>query len=116
MKDEDEETRLRSAFGRLREEDEAGTPRFTSLIAGARSIASPVPIWRRRSALVLAAAVVILVIAIGLMDRKDAAPYPIDLGSTHWRGPTDFLLTVTMDPALTTVPRIGVTDFPWRTP
>jgi len=115
MTDENEE-RLRSAFGRLREEDEAKVPRFQSLIAGARSNAPSVAIWRRPSVLVLAAAAVILVIAIGLMDRKHPAPYPIDLASTQWRGPTDFLLTVTMDPGLTTVPRFGVTDFPWRTP
>jgi hypothetical protein len=114
MKDHNEE-RLRSAFGRLRGEDEVGAPSFQALISGGRST-PPVAGWRRRSVLVLAAAAAIGVIAFGLMHRKDREPYRIDLATTHWRGPTDFLLAVSVDPALSTVPRIGATDLRWRTP
>ncbi|MGH7701663.1 MAG: hypothetical protein ACREMO_01090 [Gemmatimonadales bacterium] len=115
MKDDNEE-RLRSAFGRLREEHEAGAPNFQALISGGRSSTPPAAAWRRRSILVLAAAAAIGVIAIGLMHRKDREPYRIGLATTHWRGPTDFLLAVSVDPVLSTVPRLGATDLPWRTP
>lgn len=110
------EDRLRSAFGRLRREDEAGAPTFQSLTSGGRRITpAPAP-WRRRTLLVLAAAAAIGAIAIVRMPRKDREPSRMDLTRTDWRGPTHFLLAVSLDPALSTVPRMGATDFPWRTP
>jgi hypothetical protein len=113
---DDSETQFRSAFGRLREEDEAGAPNFQALISEGRRHTPPVVWHRRRSILVLAAAAAIGVIAIGLKHWKDPEAYRIDLATTRWRGPTDFLLAVPVDPALSTVPRIGATDLPWRIP
>jgi hypothetical protein len=115
---DDDETRLRSLFTRLRSEDEAGAPDFESLMARSRSVALPSVARRRPMLMVLAAAAAALlgVIVIGRMDQHDRAPYSVDLGTTRWRGPTEFLLAVSMDPALSTVPRIGTPDLPWRIP
>lgn len=116
---DDNETRLRSAFGRLRSEDEAGAPDFQAMVSRGRSAAPPVPHWRRRGMLVLAAAAAaaaVGVIVLGRMERTARDPYPMDLTATRWRGPTEFLLAISMDPALSTVPRIGTPDLPWRTP
>ncbi len=115
MKDETED-RLRSAFERMREEDQGSAPNFQVLLSRVRTRMPVVGVGRRRSLLVLAAAAAIGAIAIGLTQLRTRAPYPIDLAATGWRGPTDFLLTVAVDPALSTVPRLGATALPWRIP
>ena len=111
---EDVERELRERFAKLRVEDAGATPEFGALLRSQRRTAEPPNrrLWR-----LLLAAAVLAVVAIGLSRiRRPGPPYGIDLASTSWRGPTDFLLVFPDDEALRTVPRLGEMDLNWRTP
>ena len=115
MNDEDERE-LREHFGKLRQEDAAGAPGFRSLLERPQGAAPRRrPARWLRSAMVAAA--ILAVIAIGVTRTGRPHPrYEIDLASTTWRGPTDFLLVTPDNETLRTVPRLGELDLNWRTP
>ena len=63
------------------------------------------------------AAAILAGIVIGVTrSRRPHLGYEIDLASTTWRGPTDFLLVTPDNETLRTVPRLGELDLNWRTP
>lgn len=113
---EEQEHELRERFARLRHEEGGAAPEFGALLR--RPVNQPPrrATGPRLTRLLLAAAV-LAIIAIGLsrIRRPDPA-YAIDLSSTRWRGPTDFLLVFPDDESLRTVPRLGELDLNWRTP
>jgi hypothetical protein len=115
MNDENERE-LRERFGRLRQEDASAAPRFHSLLerpVGAAPRRRPTP-WLRS---IMLAAAILAVIAIGVTrTHRPSTRYEIDLASTTWRGPTDFLLVTPDNETLRTVPRLGELDLNWRTP
>lgn len=113
---EDNDRELRQRFARLRDEEKQGAPDFSSLLR------RPVGKRQHRTGgqrlvwLGLAAAAV-LIVAIGLSRTRRSDPgYGVDLASTTWHGPTDFLLVFPDDPGLRTVPRLGELELNWRTP
>jgi hypothetical protein len=112
----DDERELRERFGRLREEDGRAAPGFRNLLERRAEVAD-----RRRPAtwlrpLMLVAAI-LAVVVIGVTRTHRPHPgYEIDLASTTWHGPTDFLLATPDNEALRTVPRLGELDLNWRTP
>ncbi len=113
---EDIERELRERFGRLRDEEAGAAPEFGGLLR--RRVKQPPhrPAGPRLAGLVLAA-VALAVIAIGLSRiRRPRPAYGVDLSSTSWHGPTDFLLVLPDDETLRTVPRLGEMDLNWRTP
>ncbi|MEO8138909.1 MAG: hypothetical protein ABI742_04630 [Gemmatimonadota bacterium] len=115
MNDENE-SELRERFGRLREEDVAAAPKFHSLLERP-VVAAPRHRPTRWLGSVMLAAAVLAVIAIGITRSRGPHPrYSIDLASTTWRGPTDFLLVTPDNETLRTVPRLGELDLNWRTP
>ena len=111
---EDNETELRERFARLRQEEGSAAPEFGALL---RRPVPPRGRSPRLARLVFAAAAVVAVIVIGVSrSRRPAPEYGVDLSSTGWRGPTDFLLVLPEDETLRTVPRLGEMDLNWRTP
>lgn len=113
---QDIERELRERFGLLRDEEGGAAPEFGALLRRRVKEPSGRPAGPRLGRLVLAAAA-LAVIAIGLSRIRRPAPgYAIDLSSTSWRGPTDFLLVFPDDETLRTVPRLGEMDLNWRTP
>jgi hypothetical protein len=113
---DDIERELRERLAKLRVEDAGATPEFGALLR--RPVKEP----PRRSAgprlarLVLAA-LALAVVAIALSRIRRPGPgYAVDLSSTSWHGPTDFLLMLPDDETLRTVPRLGEMDLNWRTP
>lgn len=111
MTDELDERDLRERFAALRAEDAQAAPDF-----GALRRRVPAPAAARPPLRLVLAAAALVVLAIGLLRlRRPAAPdYPIDLASTTWHGPTDYLLKLPDAPNLRTVPRIGETELNWR--
>ena len=114
MNDNDERE-LRERFARLRNEEGGAAPAFAALLRRPvrQSRRAPGPRMVRWA---LAAAAV-AVVAVGLSRFRRPAPgYGVDLASTSWHGPTDFLLVFPEDASLRTVPRLGEMDLNWRTP
>jgi hypothetical protein len=110
------ERELRERFARLRHEEGGAAPEFGALLR--RPVGEPPrrATGPRLIRLVLAAAA-IAVIAVGLSRIRRPDPgYAIDLSSTSWHGPTDFLLVFPDDESLRSVPRLGEMDLNWRTP
>ncbi len=111
-----EEEELRRRFGELRDAESRQAPEFRALLdRPARAPTARHP-GTRIGRLTLAAAVVALV-AIGV--TRSRRPHPmveIDLASTSWHGPTDFLLVLPDNESLRSVPRLGELDLNWRTP
>jgi hypothetical protein len=119
---EESEQELRESFQRLRADDATATPEFHALLHRTRPSISRTgtPHHQRnlrnlRNLRIAVAALALLAVLIWRTRRHPAEPgYAIDLASTTWHGPTDFLLAYPTDPALRTVPRLG--DLNWRTP
>ena len=113
---EDIERELRERFARLRDEERGAAPEFRALLRRPKEERPRGTAGPRLRRLVLAAAVVAIV-ALGLSRIRRPSPgYGIDLSSTSWHGPTDFLLVFPDDETLRTVPRLGELDLNWRTP
>lgn len=113
---DDGERDLHERFGRLREEDAGAAPGFRGLLQ--RPVGAGV--GRRpaaRSGLLLLAAAVLAGVVVSVARNRRAHPgYEIDLSSTTWHGPTDFLLVTLDDETLRSVPRLGELELNWRTP
>ena len=104
MSDDDRE--LRKLFAQLKGEDRARTPSFR---APAMRVAP-----RRRPIVRVALAAAIVVIAV-VLARPDQTPRimagpAVDLGTTAWRSPTDFLLNTPGSELLRSVPSVGSPD------
>lgn len=112
----DEMGDLRERFERLRGEEQRAAPAFQELL---HRPPRPRPASGRRLTRLVLAAAAVAVVAIGLsrlVRPKLGAEYAIDLSSTSWHGPTDFLLVLPEDASLRTIPRLGETNLNWRTP
>ena len=113
---EDIERELRERFGRLREEERGAAPEWRALLRRPAKEPAPRMAGPRLGRLVLAAlALAVVAIALSRFRRPDPR-YAIDLSSTSWHGPPDFLLLLPDDQTLRTVPRLGEMDLNWRTP
>lgn len=95
---------LRERFAVLREEEATNRPRF-GVPAERRLPRRIAPVW----VAVPAAAAVATVWFIGRDRGEPEAPYAIDLSSTAWAAPTDFLLETPGSDLLATLPDIGNT-------
>jgi hypothetical protein len=116
---DDEDRDLRELFARLRADDKAAARPFQAVVNEARR--------RRRSRepgglrRVAALAAILLLLAGGAVMVLSRQPHPgrrgppaalvrLDLRSTWWTAPTDFLLDTPGDRLLRTLPDLGPTD------
>ena len=98
------DTDLRGRFAALREEEARGRPQFVVPVER-RLPRRLAPAW-------IAVPVVAAVAALWLVGRDGGdpeAPYEIDLSSTAWVAPTDFLLGTPGSELLAALPTIGDT-------
>ncbi len=101
---------LRERFGALRREDAAEAPPFDALRAAARrrpAERSPLVRWAPAMVIVILA----VAVALGVLRPRPAKEPLVNLASTRWQSPTDFLLRVPGAEYLETLPRLE-----WRTP
>ena len=122
MRQDDDDRDLRARFAALREADQAAAAPFDTLLGAAerrqrRHSLAP------RVAAIAAALVLIAGGALSIVDHhrrmSQRAPATalvrLDLRSTWWRAPTDFLLDTPGDRLLRTVPALGSAD-DWNLP
>jgi hypothetical protein len=97
-----EDSRLRTHFANLREEDQSATPPFGRTAAAAAAIS------RRGSSLRIAlAAMPVLAIAVMLVVRTHRATDAIPRELAAWSSPTAFLLETPGKQLLNQTPRLG---------
>jgi hypothetical protein len=104
MSDDDRE--LRKLFARLKDEDRGRTPSFRApAMTGA-------PRRRPMARVVLAAAIVGIAVVLARPDQTPRITVrpAVDLGTTAWRSPTDFLLNTPGSELLRSVPSVGSPD------
>jgi hypothetical protein len=95
---------LRERFAALREEEARSRPRF-GVPAGRRLHRRIAPVWIA----VPAAAAIAAFWLVGGDRGEPEAPYVVDLSSTAWVAPTDFLLGTPGSDLFATLPAIGDT-------
>lgn len=106
MTERHDDDRLHEAFAALRREDARTTPPFVA----PRMQPRPWPLRRPLAAAATVAAALAIVVA-GWLTLRDTLPShvgPIDLASTTWVAPTDFLLRTPGAERLRGVPALGV--------
>ena len=97
-----EDSRLRTHFANLREEDRGAAPPFSRIAAGAAAFSS------RGSYLWIAlAAMPVLAIAVMLAVRTRPSTDAIPRGLAGWSSPTAFLLETPGKQLLKQTPRLG---------
>lgn len=108
MSDDLHEPDLRERFARLRAEDSASAPAF-SLKRPARAPRRQVPAWAMATA---AAASAVAVLWLTTADGNGNGPAAgLDLSTTAWVAPTDFLLETPGRDLLRALPRIGAVGY-----
>jgi hypothetical protein len=103
MTDDPDDTDLRKRFGALAAEDARAAPPFAIARTGRRG-------WT--GARLATAATVLLAVAGAAAygwwaGRTRPVPYPVDLATVTWEGPTDFLLQTPGAAMLRELPAIG---------
>ncbi|MGH7701233.1 MAG: hypothetical protein ACREMJ_12045 [Gemmatimonadales bacterium] len=98
---------LQELFDSLRRHAASAAPSFHATLAAARRRA----LRSRPLRLVatLAAGVVILLLAVTVVGRREPPVGAVDLAATSWQAPTDFLLQTPGADLLRTVPALGTT-------
>lgn len=104
MSDDDRE--LRKLFAQLKDEDRGHTPSFRAPVM---KVASR---WILPARVALAAAIVVIAVVLARPDQtpRTAMRPAVDLGTTAWRSPTDFLLNTPGSELLRSVPSVGSPD------
>jgi hypothetical protein len=96
---------LRMRFRAIAREDAAAAPDFSrARIDAARPVVRARRAWYSAGGFVAVSAAAALLFIVW----PKTPPYPIDLSSTDWSGPTDFLLDTPGSAMLRTVPAIGM--------
>jgi hypothetical protein len=110
MRDQ-EETRLRELFHRLKTEDELSAPPFSQTLDGQQRRDPVVSVWSFKLRLAVCLFAVIL-FAVPLMiyltqaSFESGEEFAVDV--LEWESPTDFLLTYLDEPLLITVPTVEI--------
>jgi hypothetical protein len=101
MNDDDRE--LRRLFARLKQEDRVRVPSFRTPVARESRR------WAWGGRVAVAAAIVLIALVLALPDRtpRTTAHQVVDLGTTAWQSPTDFLLITPGSELLRSVPTVG---------
>jgi hypothetical protein len=94
---------LRAQFGTLRHTTELGAPAFAATMSGVPERRRRAARTRRRvAAIAVGAGAAVLLLAVLAPHHKRAVL--MDLATTHWEAPTDFLLRAPGAELLRTVP------------
>jgi hypothetical protein len=119
VRPDDADRDLRELFARLKESDRAAAPLFQTVLGDAERRRRSQEQGTVRRIAAIAAAIVLLAggaLAV-LYDRLDprrpesaGTVVTVDLRSTWWQAPTDFLLDTPGDRLLRTVPTLGRAD------
>jgi hypothetical protein len=96
-----EDSRLRTHFANLREEDRSAAPPFGRTVAAAATFS------RRRSSLRIALAAPVLAIAVMLAVRTHRSTDTVPRELAAWSSPTSFLLETPGKQILNQTPRLG---------
>jgi len=121
VRNREDDRDLRALFSRLRAEDRAAVAPFETLLGKAEQRRRKhTPARAARHAAAIAAALVLLAAAaLAVLDQRrgaarreptSALAVRLDLRSTWWEAPTDFLLDTPGDRLLRTVPAFGWSD------
>lgn len=97
---------LREMFAQLKAEERAHVPPFRTLTPRAK----PQPTWLPRVAVAAVIALIALVLTRPDRPPRNTSLHMVNLGTTVWRSPTDFLLTTPGSELMRTVPVVGAPD------